>query len=646
MTAYDRVRPDMAWASRTGQASELDCLRSVMAPELLRAAERSAEQLGTGAEQVLIRRGLIDEDVYLDRLSHYTGFAVETLAGFTRADCPMSDSQFLNAATTGLLAIRDHDGELIWVVAPRGAAAGTLTRLSAIHGNLGGRLRLTSVARLQQFMTQQGGKVMSYAATKGLRDRDPDLSAAPVSSTRSRWMQRAVRAFGIGALIVLPASMFGQSASDALAFWFLTFFTLRMAGCMWSTRHRFPRPPVRLPDDRLPSYTIMVALYREAASVGPLLQAIEALDYPREKLDVILVVEPDDLATRAAIARHGRLPHVQVLIATADAPQTKPKALNFALPFVRGSFLAVFDAEDRPEPGQLRAALDAFRTYGDDVACVQASLCIDNQTQSLLSRMFAAEYAGQFDVYLPGMARLGLPLPLGGSSNHFRTAALRQVGGWDAYNVTEDADLGYRFARFGYRSMMFPSTTYEEAPLTFGVWLRQRTRWTKGWIQTWQVHMRHPRRLWHEMGPAGFLTLNIMIGGNVLSALAYPIMIYIMLSHLFADMLASPPLPLSMNWPMPLHLATLVAGLFSSIVIGSIGLARRGRLRDSWILGLTVLYWACLSVAAWRALAQFIWNPYHWEKTTHGLARRRAASEPKRAAAPRAFTRPQARAYR
>jgi cellulose synthase/poly-beta-1,6-N-acetylglucosamine synthase-like glycosyltransferase len=113
---------------------------------------------------------------------------------------------------------------------------------------------------------------------------------------------------------------------------------------------------------------------------------------------------------------------------------------------------------------------------------VQARLCIDTRT-SWLARYFTAEYAGQFDVVLPKLAALGLPLPLGGSSNHFRTVTLREVGGWDPHNVTEDADLGMRLARFGYRSGVVASSTYEEAPADIGRWLGQRTRWFKGWMR-------------------------------------------------------------------------------------------------------------------------------------------------------------------
>lgn len=202
---------------------------------------------------------------------------------------------------------------------------------------------------------------------------------------------------------------------------------------------------------------------------------------------------------------------------------------------------------------------------------------------------------------------------------HFKTSVLREVGGWDAWNVTEDADLGFRLARFGYRSVTFYSTTQEEAPATFKPWLGQRSRWMKGWMQTWLVHMRNPRRLWREAGPRGLLTLNIVVGGNVLTALAFPVLIIelaacllgaaagIMSERLFSGPLAS------------LHVATIAAGLLSTVLIGLMGLARRGRRRSGWILLATPLYWGCLSIAAWRALWQLWRDPYYWEKTEHGL---------------------------
>jgi cellulose synthase/poly-beta-1,6-N-acetylglucosamine synthase-like glycosyltransferase len=333
---------------------------------------------------------------------------------------------------------------------------------------------------------------------------------------------------------------------------------------------------------------------------------------------VIVAVEADDRETRAA--RDNRIPVVVIPVPT-HGPRTKPKALNVALPFARGTFTVIYDAEDRPEPDQLRSALQAFRAGGEDLACVQARLCIDNTADSWLARLFTAEYAGQFDVFLPGLASLRLPLPLGGSSNHFYTAILREAGGWDPYNVTEDADLGMRLARFGYRSGVIDSTTYEEAPARFGPWLRQRTRWFKGWMQTWLVHMRQPGRLLRDLGLPGFLTFQLIVGGNALAALVHPLFT----AGLFYSVLGGAPMWRAGNVALAvlagLYASTVVIGYLSSAFLGWLGLLRRGLLDSAWVLVLTPLHWLLLSLAAWRALYQLVFAPYVWEKTEHGLAK-------------------------
>jgi cellulose synthase/poly-beta-1,6-N-acetylglucosamine synthase-like glycosyltransferase len=233
----------------------------------------------------------------------------------------------------------------------------------------------------------------------------------------------------------------------------------------------------------LPVYTLVIALYREAAVAKRLIEALQKLTYPREKLDVKLVLEPDDHETQSALAEMKLHAPFEIIIAPNVGPRTKPKALNAALPYARGSYIAVYDAEDCPEPDQLRLALEAFAADDARLACVQARLTIDNTSDSWLTRLFTAEYAGLFDVFLPGLAAWRLPLPLGGSSNHFRTAVLRKIGAWDPYNLTEDADLGMRLARLGYRTAVIQSTTYEEAPAHLRSWLHQRTRWFKGWVR-------------------------------------------------------------------------------------------------------------------------------------------------------------------
>ena len=350
-------------------------------------------------------------------------------------------------------------------------------------------------------------------------------------------------------------------------------------------------------------------------------------DYPAEKLDVIVAVEADDRDTRAAIAaRNTRIP-ITVIPVPTEGPRTKPKALNVALPFARGTFTVIYDAEDRPESNQLRHALQAFRAGGDDLACVQARLCIDNTSDSWLARLFTAEYAGQFDVFLPGLVAMRVPFPLGGSSNHFYTATLREVGGWDPYNVTEDADLGMRLARFGRRSDVIDSTTYEEAPAQFGPWLRQRTRWFKGWMQTWLVHMRQPGRLLRELGPTGFLTFQLIVGGNALAALVHPLF----MAALIYSVVSGAPMWRGDSAPVAIlaavYATTVVIGYLTSAFLGWLGLSRRGLLSTAWVLLLTPAHWLLLSLAAWRALYQLATAPYAWEKTAHGLAKssRRAA---------------------
>jgi glycosyltransferase XagB len=373
-----------------------------------------------------------------------------------------------------------------------------------------------------------------------------------------------------------------------------------------------------VPDEDWPMYSIIAPLRGETRVVDQLLSAIERLDYPPEKLDVILAVEADDTSTRAAItARKHRIPVTVIPVAPAEL-RTKPKALNVALALARGTFTVIYDAEDRPERNQLRRALRAFRHAGNDLACVQARLCADTRT-SWLSRYFTAEYAGHFDIFLPRLAALGLPLPLGGSSNHFRTATLREVIGWDPHNVTEDADLGFRLARFGYRCGVIDSTTYEEATDTISAWLGQRTRWFKGWMQTWLVHMRQPTRLYRELGFGGFLTFQLVVGGNALVALAHPSFLVAMGREFIALILTDDgEAAISL---LPCYLLAAGFGYCASAAINFLGLAQRGMLSKAKVLLLTPLHWILLSLAAWLAALELIRKPYFWKKTEHGLDR-------------------------
>ncbi|MBI5131687.1 MAG: glycosyltransferase [Rhodopseudomonas palustris] len=602
-------------------APELDCLHGILAPDLLNAAARRADDLGVSADRVLIQWGAIAEDAYLARLALHLDIPLINLTRAARADCPLPDRQFVAAASTGVLPLRRGD-DLRWVVAPtvQTTARALCERQRRWRDP---RLRLTSAAVMQQYLADQGAHAIGQQAAFDLQRRWSVLSAGPQRDSGPIWRQRLMRGLAVLGVVLAVPLLAPETTATLLALWFIGFAAFRLVACFWPSRPL--RRRLRRPDDALPIYTVIAALYREANCAGQLVAALEAFDYPPEKLDIILVLEPNDRDTHAALARLGPRPHLRVLTAPPIGPQTKPKALNWALAFARGDFIAVYDAEDRPEPGQLRAALDAFDQHGPTTACVQASLSIDNRTHSWLSMTFLAEYAGQFDLLLHGLTALGAPLPLGGTSNHFRVPVLRAIGGWDPYNVTEDADLGFRLARFGYRAAAFASTTFEEAPVTFGNWLPQRARWMKGFIQTGLVHLRHPLRLWRQIGGRGVATLGLLVGGHVVGALAYLALLAVAGLALAAE---SVPLPawLQPAPPTALHCCAVMAGFVSTIVVGVAGLARRGRLRFAPVLLLTPLYWLCLSLAAWRALAQFVWAPYRWDKTEHGVAARAPAS--------------------
>jgi cellulose synthase/poly-beta-1,6-N-acetylglucosamine synthase-like glycosyltransferase len=597
--------------------TELDCVRGAVADEAIDAAEARAAALGVGADRVLIAAGVLGEESYLRMLGESLGVAFELLEEVPRAMCPLPDERLVESAAQGILPLL-VDGALRLVVAPRASAARRIGMIIGHKPHLAQLFRFTTNERLVRFALHHAGATILARASTGLAQAWPALSAAP-----PRWhgsfTPALIAASALLAAIALATTAATHAVEALLALLFLAWLALRLAGAFvnWVLRGRARR----LSDDRLPTYTVIAALYREARSVHGLLTAIERLDYPREKLDVIIAVEADDRETNAALEKHGAGLPITIIPVPPSGPRTKPKALNVALPFARGAFTVIYDAEDRPEPNQLREALQAFASGGDRLACVQARLCIDNTADNLLTRFYTAEYAGQFDVFLPGLAALHLPLPLGGSSNHFRTQILRDVGGWDAFNVTEDADLGLRLARFGYRTDVIASTTYEEAPARLGSWLRQRTRWFKGWMQTWLVHMREPRRLIADLGVMGFASFQLIVGGNALAALVHPLflasLIYSTASgsaiwradHVAVAVLAA------------LYGISVVVGYLASAFLGWLGLMRRGLLDSAWVLILTPLHWLLLSLAAWRALIHLVVSPYGWEKTEHGLAK-------------------------
>ena len=369
--------------------------------------------------------------------------------------------------------------------------------------------------------------------------------------------------------------------------------------------------------DHLPRYTVLVPAYKEPGVVPTLLRHLQALDYPTELLDIRLLLEEDDPETLEAVRRAQPPAHITVVLVPEGGPRTKPKALNYGLGLALGELVTVYDVEDRPDPLQLRKAVLTFRRSPREMVCLQARLGYFNAPQNLITRWFQAEYTGWFRFFLPGLVERDVPLPLGGTSNHVRRDALLEVGGWDPYNVTEDADLGIRLHRAGYRTGVLDSQTQEEATSDFVNWVRQRSRWHKGYLQTWLVHMRHPRQLRRELGTAGFLQFNLFVGGTPLLALLNPVFWSLtILYFLTASTTITSIFPGPVFYPA---LLCFVLGNALIVYLAVLGVQISDEPRLGLAAAITPVYWVMMSVAAYKALWQLVRNPSHWEKTEHGL---------------------------
>ncbi len=463
------------------------------------------------------------------------------------------------------------------------------------------------------------GRTLLQAATGGLARAWPMFSASRrLTPEQGFGLLLAGCAIALAGAVLRPATFLTLMAALSGGF-FLGVVALRVLCLLPPVARQAEAEPPELDDADLPVYSVLVPLFREVSVLGQLTGALRRLRYPADKLDIKLILEEEDVLMQRAVAGLRPDPRVEVIVVPAGLPQTKPRALNFALQFCRGTLVTIYDAEDIPERDQLLKAARRFAAAPAELACLQAQLSFYNPNENWLTRQFAAEYATLFGVLLKVLANHRLPLPLGGTSNHFRMDVLRSVGGWDPYNVTEDADLGLRLARFGYDTEMLDSFTHEEANTRLGNWLRQRARWLKGFLMTWFVHMREPLVFMREVGPSGFWTAQALTLGIFASALLHPLC---MVATLVAYVL-HPEVPkgagLAVLLLAGLNFLVLVAGYAVSIALTRRALLARGRV--NWLTLATMpVYWMLMSAAAWLALWQFIASPFHWNKTEHGLS--------------------------
>ncbi len=602
--AIARLPADIAFLARHGISVERLRLVAQTAADSRTAASHEIMATGFGLRRYW---SLLAKDLGLPFIDDLSAAKIVANAGLLTVDAVRSASCVMvrRGITTFL------------VLAPQPHQIPLLRRRLAETPALAARLRIATPETIRAFLVANRHAALSRYAIGRLARVQPSLSASRIGKGARGRMLLVAAALGLTQLAPLIAL-------EAMALGAWLFFVNCSIWRLAAAFHR-ARPPRVEPvaDPELPTYTVLVPLYREAAVVPDLIAHMKRIDYPATKLQVLVIVEDDDDATRKAVARYVGAPPIEMISVPPAGPRTKPKALTYALAFARGDYVVVFDAEDRPEPDQLRKAAAAFRER-PDLGCVQARLTPDNQG-TWFARMFTLEYAANFDVLLPALADWRVPLPLGGTSNHFPRALLEKVAAWDPYNVTEDADLGVRLARFGYHCATLPSRTYEEAPVTFRQWLPQRRRWIKGWMQTIAVCLSKEIPSGLRLRLKDQLVVHAILSAGVLGLLLYPVS-WALLAIAIANGLGG-------IWPSGPYLWVFLAlgfGNFAAVIIAAAtsaarGLNATGALRLAWHIPLLPVYWALMSIAAWQALFQLFRRPSEWEKTSHGVARDRCS---------------------
>jgi cellulose synthase/poly-beta-1,6-N-acetylglucosamine synthase-like glycosyltransferase len=466
------------------------------------------------------------------------------------------------------------------------------------------------------------GKSLIDNSIYGLFYRNPNESCYAVFS-KKQVVSLAILAFCILIWFYYDALSFLISL---FAIWQLIFFItvgfrtfLSIIGSYFEIIEPISQKEIKaLKDDELPLYTILVPAYKEPKVLPKLINAIGKMNYPQHKLDVILLLEEGDNETLEAAKRAKPPGNWKFIIVPKSIPKTKPKACNYGVFFSRGKFLTIYDAEDIPEPDQLKKAIVAFNKCGSSYLCFQAALNYFNTDENFITSLFTLEYSYWFDYLLPGLDRLNLPIPLGGTSNHFRVDYLKKLGAWDPFNVTEDADLGIRACAHSLKVGIINSTTYEEANSRYVNWIRQRSRWIKGYMQTALVYNRHPIKMLKMVGLKNWLAFQLFVGGTPLIFLINPFVWTIFLYWVATQTkLFDPFFPPILTY---IALYNLLIGNFFGIYLNMIAVFRRKLYRLLPYALLNPFYWLFFhSIAAYKALFQLFIRPFYWEKTKHGI---------------------------
>ncbi len=487
------------------------------------------------------------------------------------------------------------------------------------------QLAITSPYDIDEALSKAFIKEDDVVARDSLWRRQPDASAKELMvglKWRDWWLVILLCSFGVYAS---PAYSLFVIFGFANLFYISTLAVklgLFAIGASAFKKRRELQGITALSPQDLPIYTLLVPLYKENAVLKKLTDALFAIDYPKAKLDIKLIVEEDDTVTIDAIKALKCRRIFEIIRVPFSLPRTKPKACNYALQFARGEYVTIYDAEDVPDSQQLKKALWTFEQASDDTVCVQARLNYFNRKENWLTRLFSLEYAGLFNFLLWGVEKLNIPIPLGGTSNHFKMHALKTLYAWDPYNVTEDADLGIRVAKHGWKVTVMDSLTLEEAPVSLNAWIKQRSRWIKGHMQTYLVHMRKPITLWRKLGTVGFFGFQFFLGAPCLIFLISPILWVLWLIGLAGLMPEGNSFfPPSMEWVIPFSITIFFGGLALQMLF-AIWVVIERKWWDMWpSVLLFPFYWLLHSVASFRALWQLFKRPHYWEKTTHGVTK-------------------------
>lgn len=587
----------------------------VAAASLFAAAQRASRNRSDPVRE-LFALDLIDEAGY------YRALAAELDLPFHGGDFALQAGGDYGAILRGGIApvVGAAAARFRFILAPEGPA---LRQMLESGPRRRGDIAVTTPRRFAQALRDANGAILAeHAANLDEVGRARDGARLGASRGQRIATGLALTAAAAGGVLAPLETFFALAL--LLGPVFLGLILLRLAASMEQPAAELRRTQRwRIDDSRLPVYTVAVPLYREEAVLQQMLAALVALDYPPAKLDIRLLVETDDAGMRRALEAMTLPAHICVSLVPPGQPRTKPRALNLALIEARGSLFTIFDAEDIPDPPQLRLAATRFLRAPRELACLQARLVIDHASEGWLPALFALEYAGLFEVINPGLLRAGLPIMLGGTSNHFRTEALRAIGGWDAWNVTEDADLGFRLVRAGLRIGDLPSSTREEAPLTLRAWLKQRSRWIKGYMQTLVTHARSPLTFLRQAGLPATFTFWALVLGTIMTALGYPLFAVAAVLAYRDGSLFTPANHLT-SIIAAIAVTVCLLGCVALVLPPALGALRRGSPRLLLLVPLLPLYYGLTSVAAWMALYEYRRHRFVWNKTMHGLARRRA----------------------